>query len=249
MPCALPGEAAPSPLRATDRPRALASEHLPPLRPRPTSARGRFLSLIPGVRAVRAQISPYAEAWHSANIAALERSEPLWLVLGDSTAQGIGASAYDCGWVGQLRRLMAADGREWRVVNLSQSGGRVRDVLGDQFALAHRLGLEPALVTVAVGANDLRPSRRDGLAPGLEKLAAVLPSGTVLATIPGRPKTVAPFNELVREWSSRHDLRVAETGGAITPPWRGKLASDWFHPNDVGYAMWARAFADALDVP
>lgn len=219
------------------------------MRPRPTSARGRFLSLIPGVRAVRAQISPYAEAWHSANIAALERSEPLWLVLGDSTAQGIGASAYDCGWVGQLRRLMAADGREWRVVNLSQSGGRVRDVLGDQFALAHRLGLEPALVTVAVGANDLRPSRRDGLAPGLEKLAAVLPSGTVLATIPGRPKTVAPFNELVREWSSRHDLRVAETGGAITPPWRGKLASDWFHPNDVGYAMWARAFADALDVP
>jgi lysophospholipase L1-like esterase len=144
---------------------------------------------------------------------------------------------------------MRAAGEEWRVINLSQSGGRVRDVLGDQLPLAGRLGLEPTLVTVAVGANDLRPSRRDDLGPFLEKLTAVLPSATVIGTIPGRPKTVAPFNELVRQWAARHDLRVAETGGAITPPWRGKLASDWFHPNDVGYAMWARAFANALDVP
>ncbi|MCY7302966.1 MAG: GDSL-type esterase/lipase family protein [Thermoleophilia bacterium] len=179
----------------------------------------------------------------------LERSEPLWLVLGDSTAQGIGASSFDRGWVGQLRELLAADRQEWRVINLSQSGGRVRDVLGAQLPLAAQLGLEPALITVAVGANDLRPSRRDGLAPGLEGLTAALPPRTVIGTIPGRPKTVAPFNELVRQWAARHELRVAETGGAITPPWRGKLAPDWFHPNDVGYAMWARAFADTLDVP
>ena len=133
------------------------------------------------------------------------------------------------------------------MINLAQSGGRVRDVLADQLPLADRLGLEPGLITVAVGANDLRPSRRDGLEPGLERLTAALPARTVIGTIPGRPKTVAPFNELVRQWAARHELRVAETGGAITPPWRGKLASDWFHPNDVGYAMWARAFVAALD--
>ena len=235
--------------RASSSSTDLAAERLPPLHPRPASARGRALSLIPGVRAVRAQIGPYAEAWHRENVAALERSCPLWLVLGDSAAQGIGASSFDRGWVGQLRQLLADRGQEWRVVNLSQSGGRVRDVLGDQLPLAGRLGLEPALITVAVGANDLRPSRRDGLEPGLEKLTAVLPRQTVIGTIPGRPKMVAPFNELVRQWAARHELRIAETGGAITPPWRGKLASDWFHPNDVGYAMWARAFADALEVP
>ena len=198
---------------------------------------------------MRAQIRPYAEAWHRENLAALEHDEPLWLILGDSTAQGIGASSFDRGWVGQLRQLMAAGGHEWRVINLSQSGGRVRDVLGDQLPLAERLGLEPTLLTVAVGANDLRPSRRDGLEPGLERLTAVLPPGTVIGTIPGRPKMVAPFNELIRQWAARHDLRVAETGGAITPPWRGKLATDWFHPNDVGYSMWARAFGDALELP
>lgn len=198
---------------------------------------------------MRAQIRPYAEAWHRENIGALDSSGPLWLVVGDSTAQGIGASAFDRGWVGQLRQLMAARGQEWRVVNLSQSGGRVRDVLCDQLPLARRLGLEPALITVAVGANDLRLGRRDALGAGLEKLTAALPPCTVIGTIPGRPKIAAPFNDLVRQGAARHGLPVAETGGAITPPWRGKLASDWFHPNDVGYAMWARAFADALDLP
>ena len=70
---------------------------------------------------------------------------------------------------------MAVEGRGWRLVNLSQSGGRVRDVLDDQLPLANRLGLDPALITVAVGANDLRPSRRDGLGPGLEKLTQCFP--------------------------------------------------------------------------
>ncbi len=172
----------------------------------------------------------------------------MWLVLGDSTAQGIGSSAYDRGWVGQLHEHLSAEGHELRLVNLSQSGARTRDVLGVQLPLARRLGLDPVLITVAVGANDIRASRRAGLAVGLERLTAALPAQTVIGTIPGRPQTVRPFNEQIREWAARHDLRVAETGGAITPPFRGKLASDFFHPNDVGYGLWAEAFAHALDL-
>jgi lysophospholipase L1-like esterase len=172
----------------------------------------------------------------------------VWLVLGDSTAQGIGASAFDRGWVGQLDERLSAEGYEWRLVNLSQSGGRVRDVLSTQLPLARRLDLDPVLVTVAVGANDIRASRRAGLTMGLERLTAALPAETVIGTIPGRPQTVRPFNEQILEWAARNDLRVAETGGAITPPFRGKLAPDWFHPNDVGYGLWAEAFAHALDL-
>ncbi len=199
------------------------------------------------MHAVRSQIGPYAEAWHRANENALRQAGPVWLVLGDSTAQGIGASAHDRGWVGQLHERLSAQGHEWRLVNLSQSGGRVRDVLGVQLPLVRRLGLDPALITVAVGANDIRVSRRVGLTQGLERLTAALPARTVIGTIPGRPQTVRPFNEQIREWAARHDLRVAETGGAISPPFRGKLASDFFHPNDVGYGLWAEAFARALD--
>ena len=167
-------------------------------------------------------------------------------MLGDSTAQGIGASAFDRGWVGQLRELITTDEQAWRIVNLSLSGGRVRDVLDEQLPAAERLGIEPALVTVAVGANDIRRSRRAELPSALELLLETLPAGAAVGTIPGRPPTVHPFNELIRESAPERRLRVAETATAITPPWREKLASDFFHPNDVGYAAWAAAFAASL---
>ena len=58
--------------------------------------------LLPGVREVQAQVEPYARAWEEHNRAAVQADGPLWVVLGDSMAQGIGASAYDRGWPGQL---------------------------------------------------------------------------------------------------------------------------------------------------
>ncbi len=199
------------------------------------------------MRRVRAQIEPYAEAWRRSNEATLAGSGALWVVLGDSTAQGIGASSFDRGWVGQLRDLITTSEDHWRIVNLSLSGGRVRDVLDRQLPELRRLAIEPELVTVAVGANDIRRGRRAQLGPALAELLGELPAGAVVGTIPGRPATVLPFNTMIRRRAPALGLRVAETAAAITPPWRGKLASDFFHPNDVGYAAWAAAFAAALD--
>jgi lysophospholipase L1-like esterase len=122
----------------------------------------------------------------------------------------------------------------------------VRDVLDDQLSAAARLPIEPSLVTVAAGANDIRRGRRRELAPALERLLASLPQDAVVGTIPGRPAAVEPFNVLIRERARERGVRVAETATAITPPFRGKLASDFFHPNDAGYAAWAAAFAAAL---
>ncbi len=51
--------------------------------------------VVPGVRQVHAQVAPYAKAWDAANATALSGQGPLWVVLGDSTAQGIGAPSYD----------------------------------------------------------------------------------------------------------------------------------------------------------
>ncbi|MFC4950421.1 SGNH/GDSL hydrolase family protein [Pseudonocardia sp. GCM10023141] len=89
---------------------------------------GRFVALasrlLPGVREVQEQIEPYALAWQRHNREALAGTGPLWVALGDSMTIGVGASAYDRGWVG----LLAARKPGWRVVNLAISGGRVRDV-------------------------------------------------------------------------------------------------------------------------
>src|SRR5688500_10931142 len=71
----------------------------------------------PGLRKVQNQIEPYAEAWMAANARELRANGPLWVVLGDSMAQGVGASAYDKGWVGRLRDMLRAEGKEYRLVN------------------------------------------------------------------------------------------------------------------------------------
>ena len=230
--------------------RASSSSTEPDPAPAPyrVTTAGRLLTLVPGVRRVRAQIRPYAEAWAGSNRLALREAGPLWLVVGDSTAQGLGASAYDRGWVGQLLPRLRADGQAWRVVNLSRTGDRIRNVLDEQLPLAERLGLEPSLTTVAAGANDVRKGRHVELEPALEELLRSLPKGAVVATIPGRPSAVQPFNELIHVRATSLGLRVAETFAAMAPPWRGKLASDFFHPNDTGYAMWAAAFAAALEL-
>jgi hypothetical protein len=71
--------------------------------------------LLPGVRSVRRQIDPFAEQWARANRAALAADGPLWVALGDSMTQGIGASSFDRGWVGQLADRLRVQGRPHRV--------------------------------------------------------------------------------------------------------------------------------------
>ncbi len=81
--------------------------------------------LLKGVRTVQAQIEPYAREWERHNREAVAASGPLWVVLGDSMAQGVGASAHNRGWVGQLAETLPGH----RLLNLSVYGGRISDVL------------------------------------------------------------------------------------------------------------------------
>jgi len=208
--------------------------------------------LRPGIGATLATIAPFREAWERSNADDRDGDGPLWLALGDSTAQGIGAPAYDRGFVGQLRdRLEARDGQRWRVVNASVSGARMRDVL-PQLHWLDELPARPDLVTCTAGSNDLawrlglRRIERD-----LERLLAALPGGTVVATMPrglGERRTEA-LNARVRREAPARGLVVADVWAHTGPPWSGKLAADGFHPSERGYRAWTAAFAAALGLP
>ncbi len=204
----------------------------------------------PGVGVTLDSIEPFRAAWAASNAAALERSGPLWLVLGDSTAQGIGAPAWDRGYVGQLLALLETrDGRPWRVLNASRTGARLRDVVADQLGYLDTLPSPPELVTCAAGANDL--AWRPGLRRTLRALAGLvnrLPVGSVIATLPhgfGERRTTV-INEAIRAEAPTRGLLVADVWGHTGPPWAGQLAADHFHPSERGYQGWAAAFAEAL---
>lgn len=213
---------------------------------------GRLLRVVlPGVRQVHAQVAVYAKAWEEANGAALSdrRAGALWAVLGDSTAQGIGAPSHDQGYVGQLRELLdEAWPSPWRVVNFSRSGARAADVLARQLPALERLKEVPRLVTCAIGANDLLRTPVTRLEAEMRQIISRLPPGAIIATLPQglRPARAEVVNNVIRAEAPAAGLVVADVWAHTGPPWHGKLAADGFHPGFAGYTDWARAFAEVL---
>lgn len=174
----------------------------------------------------------------------------LYVALGDSTAQGIGASEPELGYVGLLaERLAVATGRPVQVLNLSRSGARVHDVVAEQ--LPRLAGLSPDLVTVAVGANDLKQYDATRFRSDVDTLIAGLPPGTVVGDVPwfmhgGTGRRSDEAAEYVETQARARDLPVARLHDTMRDRgWASMItdfAPDWFHPNDRGHRLWADAF-------
>lgn len=218
-------------------------------------ALGRMLGLLPVVRRVRAQVETYAAGWLADNDEANADGAAtgrLWVVLGDSTAQAIGAEQRRDGYVGQVQsRLEARDGQPWRVVNLSVSGGRIADLVKRQLPVLAAMGATPDLVTCAVGINDLRRMDAATLVQAFRDLMSRLPSGTLVADLPQgmRRAQAQEVNDVLDREAASHGLVLVRLHAHTGPPWRGKFSADQFHPNERGYRDWADAFSEALGVP
>jgi acyl-CoA thioesterase I len=192
------------------------------------------------------QVEDYAAAWAAHNEGSRTAEGPLWVALGDSAAQGVGATAHDRGYVGLvLARLRERTGEPWRVVNLSRSGARTREVVDEQ--LTRALELRPDLLTAVVGGNDALRTRREQWLRDVDDLCAALPAGAVVSTTARGvfERKTQVVNARVRERAAQHDLRVADLWSFTGPPYKG-LYADGFHPNDRGYVQWADALSAAL---
>lgn len=211
---------------------------------RPTGVVTRALGIVmPGVRDVQSQVLPYADAWRVANMTAVRGENRRWVAFGDSMTQGIGASDPMHGWVSQLARRVPA---AVDVVNLSQSGARVEDLLELQIPAWRALPPTAAgeFVTVLIGSNDVMSPVHGRLLPeAFAELLEILPPGAIVASV---PSPAGPARE-----ANRHLADAARAGRVHAVPadklrpsaWRGRLAGDRFHPNNAGYAMIADLFA------
>ena len=178
----------------------------------------------------------------------------LYVALGDSAAQGIGASSPERGYVGLLaNRMRRATGRPVQVVNLSRSGARVAEVIRTQLPRLRRL--HPDVVTVAIGGNDVRSYVAADFARDVSTLTAQLPPGTAIADVPyfmhgWWERNAAEAADVVRRSAERHGLTIVPLHDALRRQgWSAMLtqtAADWFHPNDRGHEVWACAFWRAL---
>jgi len=219
-----------------------------------TSSRLAIQRWVDGVALVDVQARTYAEYWTQQNSLTLAGDGPLWVVLGDSTAQGLGASSPLHGYVGQVLNALRRKGMPWRVLNLSRSGAQTQHVLDDQLPLL--AGLTPALVTCGIGNNDILATPPKRFRDRLRQVIDRLPSSAVVMdlTVPDRlwriGGAVSPYvsgiNQLISTTATSRGLPVAEVSRYARPPWRGLLAPDAFHPNNLGYRRHADALLAAL---
>lgn len=183
------------------------------------------------------------------------------LVLGDSTAAGVGVTTQDEGLPGHLSRaLVAATGRGVRWKAIGRSGATARDLLAEGL-----LPDEPAdLVFLTIGANDALGLRttsafaRD-LRTIIDHLRTLGPETRVLMSSLPMFHLFALLPEPLRSHLRRHSLALESAGRRVVagydnahmsvdpPPYTdGFFASDDFHPSASGYRDWAGfAVADA----
>lgn len=178
----------------------------------------------------------------------------VYVAIGDSAAQGIGASRPGLSYVGLIaEQASSLTGRAVHALNLSVSGATTALAVRDQ--LPRLDGLQPDLVTVSIGANDIAmwdPVRFDR---NIRTIFAAVPSHAIVADVPcfylpQNERKVAEANRLLHAAARDHGLRVVPLHehtrrqglrGILT-----EFARDMFHPNDAGYRVWAGAFRPAV---
>ena len=205
---------------------------------------GRFSK---GVAEIDAQVARYHHRWDETNEAARRETGPLWVVLGDSSSQGVGASAWEKGWTHTvLDRLRRTSGEPWRLVNLSMSGGRFLDVADRQVPVLDTMLDEPQLVTCVIGSNDLmwrRGVRR--ITVDTDHAVDRVPPGAFVSKLNGpgpRPKALNNIFERGAETKGHQLFNIWNW-----PSGRGALAADRVHPSDIGYQHMAELAWSALE--
>jgi lysophospholipase L1-like esterase len=190
-----------------------------------------------------------------------------WVALGDSYTKGEAARAEDA-WPARAAERLRAEGAAIALTaNLGVTGFTTRDVIENELPAIERL--EPDLVTVQVGINDLvqgvsEARFRSDLAALLDALLVKIASRRlVLVTIPdfsvarmasrfGDPAelhgAIARRNAIVAEEGQRRGIAVADiferSHAAATDA--SLLAADGIHPSAAGYGEWVPVVLPAL---
>lgn len=183
----------------------------------------------------------------------------LYVALGDSTAQGIGASHPEATYVSRLHQRLRELYPQARLENLSADGATSADVVQKQ--LPRALALEPQLVTLSVGPNDITTRvpveqfesnvGRMLTALGETRAVAVVNLLPDLAITPrfrtsqwrgavGRATT--EYNRALEAVAKRHGVQLIDLYHASQEEVPGRpelIGADGYHPSDAGHGRWA----------
>ena len=186
-----------------------------------------------------------------------------YVALGDSFTAGTGCAPGE-GWADRLAAALGAGSPDFAYLNLAADGATSADV---REQLGRSLQLEPELVTVVCGTNDLLYGRLDPLAYSrnlsaiLGGIRRALPTAClVTATAPEQwdflplgPRTrtrlqagLVRMNHATRALAAAHDAAVLDVAGHPGLSQAENFAGDGLHPSPLGHRRAARAFGELI---
>lgn len=191
-------------------------------------------------------VSSYKDYWQAQ---AKLPGEITYLALGDSAAQGIGATSPHSGYVGVLaERIARQSGKTVRVVNISKTGAKMSDYLREQAPQIK--DIDEDVVTIEIGANDVAKFNPKTFRADFKKALKTLPDGSYVSNMPlfnSRPASTdrakqasVIIAEELQAYPKLHfvDLqKQTQKNQSIFG-----FAPDLFHPNNLSYKNWADAF-------
>jgi lysophospholipase L1-like esterase len=201
---------------------------------------------------LKKQVRDYRDFWLAQNQLTAPKEALLYVALGDSAAQGVGATRPENGYVWLFAKYVEEQtGRPVHVVNLSVSGAKIRDLIDGQLPQLAALPKKADIITVDIGANNMRGFEPHQFESEFKEMLQQLPKGTLVADIPyfgpdfhrhGGKQAKQANKLLERLWPRYSAVKAglyAVTQGNDALSYYG---TDLFHPSDKSYRLWAKAF-------
>lgn len=205
-------------------------------------------------------VGMFTKYWKQKNAKPTPKNALIYVALGDSAAQGVGAYTADKGYVGQFaERLQSKENRPVKIVNLSKSGAKIQDVINDQIPELNKIKAD--VITLDIGGNDIAVFDAKKFRAEYTNLVSMLPDNTLVAEVPyfggrtqlplfgsGLPEqSVLIANKIIGDATRGgsvilvplHNISKERNGRRI---WN--YAPDYFHPSSLGYRAWTDAFWD-----
>jgi lysophospholipase L1-like esterase len=190
-----------------------------------------------------------------------------YIAIGDSLSEGLGDFTFDksrhhSGWTDRLAGIMAKEahdsGYEFQYANLAIRGSKLQKIIDVQ--LPQALRLQPDLVTVMAGSNDIMtnpsalPSLRENLRDGIQQLLAAGCDVVVANTInPIHLKLFKPmrqkaelFSTLIETVADEFEIPMLDVFGIRDFENLGYWAEDMVHFSGQGHIRIANDAAEML---
>lgn len=197
-------------------------------------------------------VGSYRKSWVSI---ARQKGEIIYVALGDSAAQGIGATNPMKGYPGLIAdSIKLKTGKTVQIINLSKTGAKLEDYLREQSQILATL--KPDIVTIEIGANDIRKFDAEKFRREFKEVLKTLPDGAYVSNMPlfnSRPaltEKAKHASRIIEEELKHYPKLVFVDLEKVTSENQSifSFAPDLFHPNNLGYKNWANAFLKKISI-